>query len=146
MSLEHTANQSESEEPQVSNISAPQLTGAELDAKYSIEKRKIVAEDFVNIDDPSEFNHILSMAEEIKDPMAGIIPVTATLKNQLNQMALDLGRAHGLMLDNGTYEGTPRSIVDDIFAKIGNLPSSLQEPYRVMMTKYIQKALDKIKK
>ena len=121
-------------------------TEAELDAKFLVtnEKPSLTPESFSGVSDPSEFIALLKRANNtITDPISGVTELRPSIIQDLERLSLDLGQAAGLIRNNGTYEGSPRRIVDEVFAAIGNLPRVVQAPFRNTATRYIETILQK---
>lgn len=98
-------------------------------------------------DDPSDFTFFLrkSLGQQINDPTAGTFTVKEDTYNFFNELNSDLGRAAGLMRDNGKYEGTPQRIVDEVFDKIGNASPQFQSVYRDIALRYIDNKIKELK-
>lgn len=127
----------------------PESTQKELDAKYLVEQVPAAEKDNINllqaVRSLPELSYVLSKMDSYKDPIGGEINLKG-VREKVNEMNLSLGQAFGLMRDNGTYDGTPKRIVDEVFAKISNLPSSIQLVYRKVATDYIEEGIAGLKK
>ncbi len=101
---------------------------------------------FTTAQDIVEFAVLLGKMKSYEDPVAGEIDTTKYLSDVIVQLNLDLGQAYGFMRDSGSYEGTPRRIAEEVFAKIGNFPSAIQRAYWPLAYKYIDDGINEFTK
>ncbi len=139
----------EASKPDAAGEAKPKLTQEELDAKYLVVQVPATEKNNINllktVTSLPELSSVLSEMDSYKDPVNGEINLEG-VRQKVNEMNLSLGQAFGLMRDNGAYDGTPQRIVDEVFAKISNLPSSLQSVYRKVATHYIEEGIAALNK
>lgn len=138
----------EASKPTNLDANKQKLTEEELDAKYLVaqENTEKSALDFLkNVQGLPELSHALNTMNSYKDPISGEVNL-GRVKQIVEEMNLDLGQAYGLIRDNGSYEGTPQKIVDEVFAKSSTLPPSIQAIYQKVATNYINEGIASIKK
>lgn len=129
------------------NSQKPELTQAQLDDKYLVRQQnpeKSPLDTLKSAQSLVELSQALSAMDSYRDPINGEVNLDK-VKQAVGEMNLSLGQAYGLMRDNGSYEGTPQRLVDEVFAKISNLPSSIQSVYRQLATNYIDEGIAALK-
>lgn len=129
------------------NSQKPELTQAQLDDKYLVRQQnpeKSPLDTLKSAQSLVELSQALSAMDSYRDPISGEVNLDK-VKQAVGEMNLSLGQAYGLMRDNGSYEGTPQRLVDEVFAKISNLPSSIQSVYRQLATNYIDEGIAALK-
>jgi hypothetical protein len=127
----------------------PKLTQEELDAKYIItpvSPERSPAERMMDARDISEFSSYMNKVDAYEDSMAGKITKMDSIRDLVGELNLDLGQAYGVMRDSGTYEGTPRRIVEEVRAKMASLPYDLQKVYGNLVGKYVSEGIEKFTK
>lgn len=87
-----------------------------------------------------------AQGKEMQDSVVGTFEIRKETVDLIKQMNLDLGQAMGLMKDGGTYEGTPKRIVDETINKLHTLPPAIQRAYRKVVTDYVNGEISKMGK
>lgn len=86
--------------------------------------------------DLTTFASALGGIDSFADSRGGVISVRPELKQEVWDIATELGHAADLIRQNGQYTESSRGIINGAYSRIGNLPVDIQTMFRKLADKY----------